>query len=80
MEPMQIGVTSKFVIKVVNPTNSASVLKFLTLQQYQEVKGEEEKQRKEKGEEDKSVSAINPLRQPSIGRINIYFLHSKFIW
>jgi len=66
MEPMQIGVTSKFVIKVVNPTNSASVLKFLTLQQYQEVKGEEEKQRKEKGEEDKSVSAINPLRQPSI--------------
>ncbi len=54
------------------------MLKFLTLQQYQEVKGEEEKQRKEKGDEDKSVSAINPLRQPSIGRIDIYFWHSLF--
>ena len=36
IDPMQIGATSKFIIKVVNPTNSGSVLTFLTLQQYQE--------------------------------------------
>lgn len=66
IDPLQIGSTSKFVIKVVNPTNSASVLKFLSLAEYKDIRDQEEKEKKEKGEEDKSVSAINPLRQPSI--------------
>jgi len=66
IEPMFLGNTSKFVIKLVNPTNSGSVLEFLSLAEYKEVKEKEEMEKKEKGEEEKTVSAINPLRQPSI--------------
>ena len=52
-----------------NPTNSGSVLEFLSLAEYKEVKEKEEMEKKEKGEEEKTVSAINPLRQPSIGKL-----------
>jgi len=61
------GTVSNFVIKVVNPTNSGSVLQLITLDQFIQIKDEEEKEKKEKGDtDDKNVSAINPLRQPSI--------------
>ena len=57
-----------------NPTNSGSVLEFLELGQWQALKEQElaERQAKiDKGEvEDKPASAINPLRQPSIGKEN----------
>jgi len=61
------GIVSRFVIKVVNPTNSGSVLEFISLSDYKDIKEEEEIAKKGKGEpEEKPASAINPLRQPSI--------------
>ncbi|XP_023325806.1 dynactin subunit 4 isoform X3 [Eurytemora carolleeae] len=61
---------SQFVIKVVNPTNSGSVLEFIELSRYKELVEEEARIRQEKidkGEiEEKPASAINPLRQPSL--------------
>lgn len=66
------GITSQFVIKVVNPTNTATVLEFLNLEKYSQLKKEEERQKEdaiargEKDEERTPASAINPLRQPSI--------------
>eukprot|EP00088_Acartia_fossae_P002801 TRINITY_DN11168_c0_g1_i11.p1 TRINITY_DN11168_c0_g1~~TRINITY_DN11168_c0_g1_i11.p1 ORF type:complete len:512 (-),score=92.70 TRINITY_DN11168_c0_g1_i11:774-2279(-) len=67
VEPMERGKHTRFVIKVVNPTNSGSVLEVVSLAEYQDTKAKEDAARKEKGEEEKTtVSAINPLRQPSI--------------
>jgi len=67
IDKMASGVVSKFVIKVVNPTNSGSVLEFITLDRYNQLKEEDEILKKEKGQgEEKPASAINPLRQPSI--------------
>lgn len=65
------GIVSQFVIKVVNPTNTATVLEFLTLEKYTEIKEEEAKMKEGARGEKKEVeespgSAINPLRQPSI--------------
>ena len=55
-----------------NPTNSGSVLEFLELSEYEEMVEEEKRIRQEKIEkgeiEEKPVSAINPLRQPSLGK------------
>jgi len=65
---MSLGVRSKFVLKVVNPSNTATVLQFITLDDYNLAKEKEKEEAKSKGEgkDDKPVSAINPLRQPSI--------------
>ena len=56
---------------MVNPTNSGSVLEFIELSRYKELVEEEARIRQEKidkGEiEEKPASAINPLRQPSLG-------------
>jgi len=71
VEPLAVGVSSKFVIKVVNPTNTGTEFEFLSLKAYQAIKDQEEAEKAEakaRGEEreEKPVSAINPLRQPSI--------------
>jgi len=71
VEPLVAGVSSKFVIKVVNPTNTGTEFEFLSLKAYQAIKDQEEAEKAEakaRGEEreEKPVSAINPLRQPSI--------------
>merc|ERR1719431_1440562 len=63
-----VGEEAKFVIKVVNPTNTGTELQFLSIQAYQAIKEQEEEEReaaRARGE-DRPVSAINPLRQPSI--------------
>lgn len=63
-----VGEQAKFVIKVVNPTNTGTELEFLTIKAYQAIKEQEEEEReaaRARGE-DRPVSAINPLRQPSI--------------
>ena len=57
------GKVSQLVIKVTNPSNTGTVLQFLTLDQLEELKATETK---EETEEKPLVSAINPLRQPSI--------------
>merc|ERR1719283_410568 len=53
IDKMASGVVSKFVIKVVNPTNSGSVLEFITLDRYNQLKEEDEilKKEKKQGEE-----------------------------
>jgi len=62
---------SQFIIKVVNPTQTGTVLEFITLAEYvkameeDKVAKEEAKSRGDEKEE-KPISAINPLRQPSI--------------
>lgn len=72
VEPgLAVGAKTNFVIKVVNPTNTGTVFEFLALTDYQAMKEKEEQEKadaKARGEdkEDKPVSAINPLRQPSI--------------
>merc|ERR1740131_804105 len=65
---MSLGVRSKFILKVVNPSNTATTLKFISLDSYREEKEREKEEALAKGEgkEEKPVSAINPLRQPSI--------------
>jgi len=65
------GRQSQFIIKVVNPTQSGTVLKFITLSDYVKFKADEaaaKEEAKARGEdkEEKPLSAINPLRQPSI--------------
>ena len=57
------GKVSQLVIKVTNPSNTGTVLEFLTLEKLDELKASETK---EEVEEKPMVSAINPLRQPSI--------------
>jgi len=71
VEPLVTGASAKFVIKVVNPTNTGTEFEFLSLKAYQAFKDQEEAEKAEaraRGEEkeEKPVSAINPLRQPSI--------------
>jgi len=70
IEPLVKDKVTKFIIKVVNPTNSGSVLELLDMTKYLELKEEENRQKQEKIEkgevEEKPASAINPLRQPSI--------------
>ena len=56
------GKVAQLVIKVTNPTNTGTTLEFLTLSKLRELKDADKEQEKE----DKPVSAINPLRQPSI--------------
>jgi len=56
------GKVAQLVIKVTNPTNTGTTLEFLSLSKLRELKDAE----KEVDKEDKPVSAINPLRQPSI--------------
>jgi len=67
---LKMDTVSQFIIKVVNPTNSGSVLELITLETYKSLKEDEERERQEKLDkgqvEEKPVSAINPLRQPSI--------------
>ena len=53
----------QLVIKVTNPSNTATLLEFLDLATLEELKAQE---REEDKEEKPVVSAINPLRQPSI--------------
>ena len=57
------GKTAQLVIKVTNPSNTGTVLQFLTLDKLEELKASETEEVKE---EKPMVSAINPLRQPSI--------------
>merc|ERR1712029_612132 len=54
---------SQLVIKVTNPSNTGTVLEFLELEQLEQAK---EQEKEEEKEEKPVVSAINPLRQPSI--------------
>ena len=68
---LQAGLPAKFVIKVVNPSNTGTELELVSLAALQSLKDQEEASRAEaraRGEEreDRPVSAINPLRQPSI--------------
>jgi len=56
------GKVAQLVIKVTNPTNTGTTLEFLSLTKLRELKDAD----KEVEKEDKPVSAINPLRQPSI--------------
>merc|ERR1711915_438104 len=56
------GKVAQLVIKVTNPTNTGTTMQFLTLPKLQELKDAD----KDAEKEDKPVSAINPLRQPSI--------------
>ena len=56
------GKVAQLVIKVTNPTNTGTTLEFLSLSKVRELKEAE----KEDEKDDKPVSAINPLRQPSI--------------
>ena len=56
------GKVAQLVIKVTNPTNTGTTLEFLSISKLRELKEAD----KEKDKEDKPVSAINPLRQPSI--------------
>jgi len=56
------GKVAPLVIKVTNPTNTGTTLEFLTLTKLNELKEAE----KSNAKEEKPVSAINPLRQPSI--------------
>jgi len=56
------GKVAQLVIKVTNPSTTGTVLEFLTLEKMEELKASET----EKEEEKPVVSAINPLRQPSI--------------
>jgi len=53
----------QLVIKVTNPSNTATLLEFLDLATLEQLKAQE---REEDKEEKPVVSAINPLRQPSI--------------
>jgi len=53
----------ELVIKVTNPSNTGTVLQFLDLENLEELKSQEKSEEKE---EKTVVSAINPLRQPSI--------------
>ena len=55
--------TTTLEIKITNPSNTATVLEFMDLEKLEKLKSEE---RIEAKEEKKPVSAINPLRQPSI--------------
>ena len=54
---------TQLVIKVTNPSNTGTVLEFLELDQLEQTK---EQEKEEEKEEKPVVSAINPLRQPSI--------------
>lgn len=54
---------TQLVIKVTNPSNTGTVLEFLELGQLEHAK---EHEKEEEKEEKPVVSAINPLRQPSI--------------
>merc|ERR1712037_768448 len=59
------------IYKVVNPTNTGTEFEFLSMKAYQAIRDQEEAEKAEaraRGEEkeDRPVSAINPLRQPSI--------------
>merc|ERR1711909_223333 len=56
------GKVAQLVIKVTKPTNTGTTLEFLSLSKLRELKEAE----KEDEKDDKPVSAINPLRQPSI--------------
>ena len=56
------GKVAQLVIKVTNPTNTGTTLEFLSLTKLRELKEAE----KDVEKDDKPVSAINPLRQPSI--------------
>jgi len=53
----------QLVIKVTNPSNTGTVLEFLDLDKLEELKAQEKDEEKD---EKPVVSAINPLRQPSI--------------
>jgi len=71
VDKLVAGVQAKFVIKVVNPTNTGTEFEFLSMKAYQAIRDQEEAEKAEaraRGEEkeDRPVSAINPLRQPSI--------------
>ena len=57
------GKVAQLVIKMTNPSNTGTVLEFLTLDKLEELKSIETEEEKE---EKPVVSAINPLRQPSI--------------
>jgi dynactin-4 len=71
VEPLVVGAKAQFVIKVVNPTNTGTELELVSLKAHQAAVDSEEAERAEaraRGEEreDRPVSAINPLRQPSL--------------
>jgi len=57
------GKPVQLVIKVTNPSNTGTVLEFLDLDKLEELKAQEKDEEKD---EKPVVSAINPLRQPSI--------------
>merc|ERR1719471_2663839 len=61
--PTSIKFKIQLVIKVTNPSNTGTVLEFLDLDKLEELKAQEKDEEKD---EKPVVSAINPLRQPSI--------------
>merc|ERR1712218_744085 len=66
VDKLVAGAQAKFVIKVVNPTNTGTEFEFLSMKAYQAIRDQEEAEKAEaraRGEEkeDRPVSAINPL-------------------